>query len=62
MFSDESNKLETYTYVRTKYILLKKDINLLVDLLILKFMYREVSRIYKITVDRQHLHAVIRTN
>ena len=29
MFSEESNKLETYTYVRMKLIILKKNINLL---------------------------------
>ena len=39
MFSDETNKLETYTYVRTKFINLKKNTNLSVDLFILKYIY-----------------------
>ena len=39
MFSEESNKLETYTYVRTKYINKLKNTDLFVDLPILEYIY-----------------------
>ena len=50
MFSDESNKLETYTYLRTKWINILENTNLFVDQPILKYIYSLFGPTTKINI------------